>query len=92
MEIHHSGVWGTVCDDDWDIRDAQVVCRSLGFLSAIAAPQRAHFGQGSGYIWLDNVDCAGIERSLTECRSRGWGNHNCDHSEDASVMCLEKSK
>ena len=92
LEIYHDGVWGTVCDDLWDIQDAQVVCRALGFLSAIAAPHRAHFGLGSGCIWLDDVRCAGFERSLTDCASSGWDNHNCGHSEDASVVCLEKSK
>ncbi|XP_068691081.1 hemicentin-1-like [Montipora foliosa] len=88
VEIYHNGVWGTVCDDRWDIKDAQVVCRALGFLSAIAAPLRARFGEGSGIIWLDDVDCAGFERSLKDCGNRGWGRHNCDHYEDASVECL----
>ncbi|XP_068691181.1 scavenger receptor cysteine-rich type 1 protein M130-like [Montipora foliosa] len=91
VEIYHNGVWGTVCDDDWDIKDAQVVCRALGFFSAIAAPHKARFGQGSSTIWLDNVDCAGFERSLKDCTNRGWGRHDCDHDEDASVECLRSS-
>lgn len=91
VEIKHSGVWGTVCDDDWDLTDAQVVCRELGFLYAFSAPTRAHFGQGSGNIWLDNVACTGTESSLRNCGSSGWGSHNCGHSEDASVVCSVSS-
>ncbi|XP_068691047.1 inactive tyrosine-protein kinase 7-like [Montipora foliosa] len=88
VEIYHKGVWGTVCDDGWDIKDAQVVCRALGFLSAVAAPRGTRFGKGSGVIWLEDVDCAGFERSLKDCGNRGWGRHDCDHDEDASVECL----
>ena len=91
VEIYYNSSWGTVCDDLWDINDAQVVCRQLGYPSAVSAPLYARFGRGSGRIWLDNVQCQGNENYIRYCRgSRPWGVHNCDHSEDASVICSSK--
>ena len=89
VEVYYSGVWGTVCDDFWDIDDARVVCRQLGFQDALNAYQNAHYGQGTGPILLDDVSCLGNESSLLSCRHGGVRNHNCGHSEDASVVCGE---
>ncbi|NXY12647.1 DMBT1 protein, partial [Pteruthius melanotis] len=87
VEISHSGGRGTVCDDGWDLDDATVVCRQLGCGSAVSATSEASFGQGSGSIYLDNVNCEGSESSLFQCGHRGWGMNDCGHKEDAGVVC-----
>ena len=87
VEIFHSGQWGTVCSDRWDINDANVVCRQLGFPQATQAFGGASHGQGSGPIWMDEVACSGSESLLSECSHGGWGINDCTHSEDASVQC-----
>ena len=87
VEVYHNGEWGTVCDDEWDLNDAQVVCNDLGFGPAIAYRHNAYYGKGSGQIWLDNVNCTGTEGTIRNCLHRGWGIHNCYHSEDAGVKC-----
>jgi len=45
------------------------------------------YGAGSGRIWLDEVQCSGNEKNITECRHGGWGRHDCSHSQDVSVSC-----
>ena len=88
VEVSINGVSGTICDDSWDISDADVVCRMLGFGNAIDAPCCAQFGPGSGAILLDEVSCSGTESSLEYCNFMEY--HDCDHYEDASVICDDR--
>ncbi|XP_064617048.1 deleted in malignant brain tumors 1 protein-like [Liolophura sinensis] len=88
LEIQHGGSWGTICDDLWTTRNAQVVCRMLGLPWAGAEPRfESFFGQGTGQILLDQVSCTGNETSLTDCSHASWGHNDCDHSEDVGVVC-----
>eukprot|EP00058_Branchiostoma_floridae_P025346 XP_002610836.1 hypothetical protein BRAFLDRAFT_94923 [Branchiostoma floridae] len=79
--------WGTVCDDSFDMSDARVVCRMLGYTGASAVHDSAYYGQGSGNIYMDGLMCTGIESSLFDCSYNGWGVHDCSHSEDVGVVC-----
>ncbi|XP_067280213.1 galectin-3-binding protein A-like [Pseudorasbora parva] len=87
VEIYHDGQWGTVCDDGWDLAEGQVVCRQMGFLGAISVTAGGQNGEGSGPIWLDDMNCKGSESSLSECSFNGWGVTDCSHKEDAGVIC-----
>ncbi len=88
LEVCIGGRWGTVCDDDWDVNEARVVCRQLGFSQDGGIPLRsAYFGQGTGPIFFDESACFGNESMLIDCPSSGVAVHNCQHSEDASVIC-----
>uniref|UniRef100_A0A3B1KKB3 Soluble scavenger receptor cysteine-rich domain-containing protein SSC5D n=1 Tax=Astyanax mexicanus TaxID=7994 RepID=A0A3B1KKB3_ASTMX len=89
VEISINDQWGTVCDDGWDINDGDVVCRQMGCGQAVSARGSAYFGQGSGPIHLDEVGCSGHESTLTNCSNKGIGVHDCDHHEDAGVVCSE---
>ena len=84
VEVYY-GQWGTVCLDYFDIRDAHVVCRELGYPGA-ALILRV-YNSGNGPIWLDNLGCTGTETSLYNCSHNGVSNHDCSHYDDAAVVC-----
>ncbi|XP_024142948.1 macrophage receptor MARCO isoform X3 [Oryzias melastigma] len=85
VEVRYNDTWGTICDDSFSTVDGNVLCRMLGFqtcVSVFTAPP------GSGQIWLDELNCRGDEKDVFECRHPGFGVHNCDHNEDAGILCV----
>jgi deleted-in-malignant-brain-tumors protein 1 len=93
VEIYHNGDWGTVCSQDFDSLDAQVVCQQLGYQTSNAVPYSSdRYGEGNGKIWLAEVTCHGNEVLLADCLSWGWGfTYFCSHEQDIGVSCNEKS-
>ncbi|XP_014606671.1 PREDICTED: lysyl oxidase homolog 2 [Polistes canadensis] len=92
VEILHEGKWGSICDDEWDYLEANVVCRQLGFDGAIKPTTNGHFGQARRRYWMDNIYCDGTEEELSKCRFDGWGNSDCDSNEAAGVICSHEEE
>ncbi|XP_069774018.1 scavenger receptor cysteine-rich domain-containing protein DMBT1-like [Narcine bancroftii] len=89
LEILWNNRSGTVCDDSWDLADADVVCRQLRCGPARWTPGAATIDNGHGDILLDEVKCTGSESLLSSCPSSQLGQHDCDHKEDVIVFCSD---
>ncbi|XP_072013630.1 uncharacterized protein [Amphiura filiformis] len=89
VEVYINNKWGTVCDDKWDLTEANVVCRQFGYHGPSSAFKGPQFGSGNdeSNIWLDNVQCQGDEQNIGRCTYNMIGSHDCDHLEDAGVVC-----
>eukprot|EP00062_Callorhinchus_milii_P026090 gi/632987796/ref/XP_007882754.1/ PREDICTED: deleted in malignant brain tumors 1 protein-like isoform X4 [Callorhinchus milii] len=86
VEVLHNSTWGSVCGDDWDTEEANVICRLLNCGEATSATGNAAFGQGTGPVWLSDVRCIHMI-APNRCSSDSWWNHHCSHSQDLSLTC-----
>ena len=90
VELFLNGTWGTICDDNWGIEEANVICRMLGYSEGAWSTHCCGWYEGytaPDQIWLDDVHCVGDETSIAACRHGGWGSHDCMHNEDVGVVC-----
>ncbi|XP_070841101.1 T-cell differentiation antigen CD6-like [Chaetodon trifascialis] len=89
VEVWRNGRWGTVCDDRWDLEDANVVCAQLGCGYALSVTgQGGSFPPGRGPVYLDELNCTGREENLWACPA-AQDEADCGHKEDAGVVCSE---
>ncbi|XP_019132960.2 deleted in malignant brain tumors 1 protein isoform X2 [Larimichthys crocea] len=89
VELWRDGRWGTVCDDQWDLQDANVVCAQLGCGYALEVTgQGGSFPPGRGPVYLDELNCTGKEKNLWACPD-AQDEPDCGHKEDAGVICSE---
>lgn len=85
VEIYYSGSWEAICYDGWDIHDAFVACRQLGFSGADSITRESGTGITSS---LKQVQCKGDENTLGDCVN-DWSVGNCNY-EYAGVICTGK--
>ncbi|XP_041484308.1 deleted in malignant brain tumors 1 protein-like [Lytechinus variegatus] len=90
VEVLYEGAWGTICDDNWDQNDANVVCRMLGYERADGYSCCSGYGEGAGDIVFDDVECNGSEANIGHCPRNKLRSHDCTHAEDVGVKCFGK--
>lgn len=90
LEYCHNGEWGTVCDNNWQNADTDVVCRQLGYNGNENYYSNAYYGSGTGSVWLDNVQCSGDESTLQSCLASTNGDNSCAHDDDVGMQCYCK--
>ena len=92
LDVFYNGSWGTVCDRDWDLNDASVVCRMMGYgeatSAAVACPDEE--GGRSRDVLFENVICEGNEASLLDCNFVVSEHQSCDLGGKVCMRCTRK--
>lgn len=87
VEVKVDQRWGTVCKDEFDIKDARVFCRYLGFSGALGIFNGTLVGPGEGPVILSDMMCKGNEETPFNCKQNEFEDNDCTHEEDAGIIC-----
>ncbi|EDV26977.1 uncharacterized protein TRIADDRAFT_22638, partial [Trichoplax adhaerens] len=89
VEVYHNNIWGSICYYGFNMKEARVACRQLGYGNVSSSYCCSNFGSTVKHIWLSNVGCSGNESKLTDCPSSGWNvTSSCGRSTYAGVQCI----
>ncbi|TDH13424.1 hypothetical protein EPR50_G00057320 [Perca flavescens] len=80
--------WSSVCEDDFDQQDAEVVCRELG-CGAPSVLQGALYGEVEPPMRTKEFQCGGHESALLNCRSSGSDRNTCSPGKAVGLTCSE---
>ncbi len=90
VEMYLLGHWVPACFRYWDLVDATIVCRQLGYQAALTIqnnPAQAFFGGETTYLWLQDLRCHGNESSIIQCSHGMTLPYYCPYNRDTSVIC-----
>lgn len=92
VEVKYGDTWGSVCDSDFSLESATVLCRELQCGTVISILGGAYFGEGNGRIWAEEFQCEGHESHLSLCPVAPRPDGICSHSRDIGVVCSSKTR
>ena len=77
VEVFYERKWGKICRNEWDINDVKVVCKQLGFKSALAEFIGMNTKEENVPFAMSNVDCTGQESVFGILQAFGWRAYVC---------------
>jgi deleted-in-malignant-brain-tumors protein 1 len=90
LEVCSNGIWGSVCGKGFDVTDAYVVCRELGFgISEPIVYTNSYFGDGNEAIIYSNLECGGYEGTISDCPKQSYGSFSCSRNNVAGLICSD---
>ena len=87
VEICIESTWTSLCDQSWDLRDAQVACRELGYSPYGAMPTNGCYTEGQLSFGITSLNCTGSEDCLLNCSHSNPVLYNCGSHNDAGLIC-----
>ncbi|XP_038551142.1 scavenger receptor cysteine-rich type 1 protein M130-like [Micropterus salmoides] len=88
LEVKSNQSWSSMCEDDFDLQDAEVVCRELG-CGAPSVLQGALYGEMEPPVWSKEFQCGGHESALRDCGSSGSARDTCSSGKSVELTCSE---
>lgn len=87
VEIFKQGTWGTICDDKFDMIDASVVCKELGYAGASTKTVNVNEDANpSMKIHINELECDPGDY-FWYCSHNNADRPICNHDEDVKVSC-----
>ena len=95
VEVYNQNVWGSVCSNNFDRKDGNVICKYLGHpgLEEIYNKEETPSSMvrtTEGAIWMNNLQCNGNEETPFDCLQSTFGEHDCTHNQDVALKCSSK--
>uniref|UniRef100_A0A672YL08 SRCR domain-containing protein n=1 Tax=Sphaeramia orbicularis TaxID=375764 RepID=A0A672YL08_9TELE len=88
LEVRSDQSWSSVCEEDLDLNDTQVVCRELG-CGPPGLLQGGLYGEGEAPVWTSELQCEGNESAVLDCRRSSSAGKTCSPGTAAGLTCSD---
>ena len=93
VNVRINGQWGGVCEDTVGIKEADVICRQLGFKEGAENIINGQRSDDDNPILLFDMKCNGDENHISECKFEDHAAHDhaCNDIQKAGIKCKKST-